>query len=131
MMDYRKGLRDQIWVAGGVGVTPFLSWCRDIAGEATPNVDFFYTVRDAGDALFWDEIDAIAQHHPRLRPHLHVSSEAGTLTVPRIATKTGTDLAGTDVYMCGPVPMIHALEHGFREAGVPAASIHFEEFSFR
>lgn len=131
MLDHRRGRPDQIWVAGGIGVTPFLSWCRDLTDHDTHRVDFFYAVREAGDALFWDEIQGIARRHPRLRPHLHVSSEAGTLTVPRIAAERDGDLADTDVYLCGPVPMIQALEQGFREAGVPAAAIHHEEFSFR
>lgn len=131
MMDYRRGRTDQVWVAGGIGITPFLSWCRDLSENATHRVDFFYTVRNASDALFWEEIGTIATRHPKLHPHLHVSAEAGTLTVPHIATSAATPLADTEVYLCGPVPMIYALERGFRDAGVPATSIHFEEFSFR
>ncbi|GAA2274165.1 ferric reductase-like transmembrane domain-containing protein [Glycomyces scopariae] len=131
MMDYRRGGPDQVWVAGGIGVTPFLSWCRDLTEDPGHRIDFFYTVRDRADALFWDEIVAVARRHPRLRPHLHVSSEAGSLTVPRIVARARVDPASTEVYLCGPVPMIRALERGFRDAGAPAARIHFEEFGFR
>ena len=28
--DYRRGGQDQIWIAGGIGVTPFLSWIRSL-----------------------------------------------------------------------------------------------------
>lgn len=132
MLDYRRGRTDQIWVAGGIGVTPFLSWCRDLTDDGTVHdVDFFYVVRKAEDAVFWDEIDATSRRHPRLRAHLHISSEAGTLTAARIAARTRADPADADVYLCGPVPMIHALERGLQGAGVPSRSIHFEEFSFR
>ena len=31
--DYRQGGHDQIWIAGGIGVTPFLSWIRSIDGQ--------------------------------------------------------------------------------------------------
>src|SRR5690606_29356816 len=122
---------NQVWVAGGIGVTPFLSWCRDLTGDIAHDVEFFYSVRHLEQALFWAEIEAIAIRYPRLHPHLHVSSLAGPLTVDRIAAASRVDLADTDVYMCGPVPMINALDGGLRQAGVPAGSIHFQEFSIR
>lgn len=131
MMDYRQGRPNQIWVAGGIGVTPFLSWCRDLSGDAAHHVDFFYTVRNPADALFREEIESIARRHPQLRLHFHISSRAGTLTVSRITSTSGSHLADTDVYMCGPAPMISTLKRGFRKAGVHPAAIHFEEFSFR
>lgn len=130
-LDYRRGRRDQIWIAAGIGVTPFLSWCRDLADDADHRIDFFYTARHPDDALFWNEIETRIRSLPRLRAHLNISSRTGTLTVPRIASLSRFDLSDIDVFMCGPVPMIHALERGFRRAGVPAAHIHFEEFSFR
>jgi predicted ferric reductase len=33
--------------------------------------------------------------------------------------------------MCGPYPMVQVFERKFREQGVPARQIHFEEFNFR
>ncbi|MDH2429672.1 ferredoxin reductase family protein [Sphaerisporangium sp. TRM90804] len=130
MLDYRRGGPRQIWIAGGIGVTPFLSWLRDMEQTTEHTIDLFCTVRQADEALFWDEIRAAADRHPRLRVHTNVSSEAGSLTVPRIVATAG-DLDGAHIYMCGPVSMINSFERGFRRLGVPATTIHFEEFSFR
>ena len=54
--DYRQGGHDQIWIAGGIGVTPFLSWIRSIDGRLDRQVDFFYSVAHAQDAVDLDEI---------------------------------------------------------------------------
>jgi predicted ferric reductase len=40
--DYRQGGHDQIWIAGGIGVTPFLSWIRSIDGRFDRQVEFFH-----------------------------------------------------------------------------------------
>ena len=68
--DYRQGGHDQIWIAGGIGVTPFLSWIRSIDGRFDRQVDFFYSVAHAEDAVDLDEIRGIADRHPSLRVHL-------------------------------------------------------------
>jgi hypothetical protein len=40
-----KGTDQQVWIAGGVGVAPFLSWLRALDGHLRHRVDFFYSVR--------------------------------------------------------------------------------------
>lgn len=130
MLDYRKGGNEQVWVAGGIGVAPFLSWLRDI-DTFDRTVDFFYTVRHPEDVLFADEIEAIAARHPDLRFHLTISSQDGSLTVDRMEEASGGSLAGKSTYMCGPVPMIQAFEIGLIERGVNPNDIHYEEFAFR
>ena len=57
-----KGTDRQVWIAGGVGVAPFLSWLRALDGHQLPHrVDFFYSAD--GEAPFADEIRAIADRH--------------------------------------------------------------------
>jgi ferredoxin-NADP reductase len=55
----------------------------------------------------------------------------GPLRLDAVLENAGGDVRGYDVYLCGPLPMIQAFERGFREAGIPARNIHFEEFNFR
>src|SRR6185436_14399381 len=54
MFDYKSGGQKQIWLAGGIGVTPFLSFIRDMNGSLAHDVDFYYTVRHPEEALFLD-----------------------------------------------------------------------------
>jgi predicted ferric reductase len=131
MFDYKTGGDKQIWVAGGIGVTPFLSFIRDMDGSLGHDVDFYYTVRHREEAVFVDEIEAAAKKNPRLKAHVRFSSTDGSLTVDEIIKNAGGNISGYHVYMCGPLPMVQAFETKFLEANVPAANIHYEEFNFR
>lgn len=124
MLDHTRGRPRQIWVAGGIGITPFLSWMR--AGVPGRRVDLFYVVRRAEDALFRSEIEGC----PGLRLHLVVTAETGRLTAERIAAAVG-ELRDVEVYLCGPEPMTGGLAAGLRGLGVPAAAVHLELAAFR
>jgi predicted ferric reductase len=131
MFDYKTGGQKQIWVAGGIGVTPFLSFVRDLNGNLEHDVDFYYTVRHREEAIFVDEIEAAAKKNPRLKAHVRFSATDGSLTVDEIVKNAGQALSGHHVYMCGPLPMVQAFEKKFLEAGTPKGNIHYEEFNFR
>ena len=131
LFNYKTGGEKQIWVAGGIGVTPFLSFLRDLKDDLHHHVDFYYAVRHKEETVFVDEIEGIVKKYPRLKPFIRFSSVHGSLTVEEIAQNAGGDIRGHHVYMCGPLPMVQAFEKKFIEAGVPAENIHFEEFNFR
>jgi predicted ferric reductase len=131
MFDYKTGGSKQIWVAGGIGVTPFLAFIRDMGETLDRNVDFYYAVRHRDEALFYNEIVATAQRNPRLKLHIRFSASGGSLTVEEIVRNAGGNVEGHHVYMCGPLPMIQAFEKRFTSLGIPARHIHFEEFNFR
>ena len=131
MFDYKTGGQKQIWIAGGIGFTPFLSFLRDLDGNLNHDIDFYYTVRHKEEALFTDEIEAVAKRNPRLKACIRFSSTDGSLTVEDIVKNAGDDVRGHHVYMCGPLPMVQAFEQKFIALGLPAAHIHFEEFNFR
>jgi predicted ferric reductase len=131
LFDYKTGGPKQIWIAGGIGLTPFLSFIRDMDGDLDRDVDFYYTVRTKEEALFLDEIEAAARKNPRLKPHVRFSATDGSLTMDHILADAGGDVKGHYVYMCGPLPMVQAFEKKFLALGVPREAIHFEEFNFR
>ena len=131
MFDHKTGGDKQIWIAGGIGLTPFLSFIRDMDRDLDHDVDFYYTVRHRDEALFYNELVEKAQQNPRLKLHMRFSASGGSLTVEEIIRDAGGDLDGYHVYMCGPYPMIQAFEKKFLASGMSADQIHFEEFSFR
>ena len=65
--DYRGGGHDQIWIAGGIGVTPFLSWIRALDGTFDRSVEFFYSVAHEAEALYLDEIEPATRSTRRHR----------------------------------------------------------------
>ncbi|MEW6239727.1 MAG: ferric reductase-like transmembrane domain-containing protein [Chloroflexota bacterium] len=129
--DYKTGGPKQVWIAGGIGLTPFLSFIRDMDGELNHDIEFYYTVRHKEEALFVDEIEAAAQKNPRLKARVRYSSTDGSLTVEEIVKNADGDVKGHHIYMCGPLPMVQAFEKKFLALGVPSAYIHYEEFNFR
>lgn len=131
LFDYKSGGQKQIWIAGGIGLTPFLSFIRDIDGNLDRDVHFYYNVRHPEESLFVDEINSAAQKNPRLKPHVRRSSKDGSLTIDHILADVGGDVKGHHVYLCGPLPMTQAFESKFLALGVPQEHIHYEEFNFR
>ncbi len=131
MFDYKTGGRKQIWIAGGIGLTPFLAFLREMDGNPERDIDLYYTVRHKEEALFLDEIEAAAKRNPRLKPHIRFSATDGSLNAGDILKNAGGHAADHDIYICGPFPMVQAFERKFRAAGIPAGNIHYEEFNFR
>ena len=131
MFDYKAGGPKQIWIAGGIGLTPFLAFIRDMDGTLTHDVDFYYTVRHPEEALFSNEIQAAADENPRFKARLRCSATEGSLTVEDIVKNSNGNLSEHDIYLCGPLPMIQAFEKKFIALGVPERNIHYEEFNFR
>ncbi|WP_341480426.1 hypothetical protein [Clostridium cibarium] len=57
--DYKKGVKNQIWIAGGIGVTPFRSFIQ--AGIPKEySVDFFYAYNNDKEGAYIDELEMLA-----------------------------------------------------------------------
>ncbi len=131
LFDYKTGGPKQVWIAGGIGLTPFLSFLRDMEGNLNHDVELYYIVRHPEEALFTDEIKIAAEKNPRLKAHIRHSSTDGSLTIEDIVKNANGKVTDHHIYMCGPLPMVQAFEKKFLGLGVPKANIHYEEFNFR
>ncbi len=128
--NFKTGSQKQVWIAGGIGITPFMSWMRDFeANSHDREIDFFYTTTVPEEALFMDEIEK-AKKHKGFQAYISHSVRDGRLSADKLIAASG-DLAGKDIYMCGPAPMVEAFRLAFIAKGVPAGKIHYEEFNFR
>lgn len=128
--DRARGTDRQIWIAGGIGITPFLSWLRALDQHTAPaQVDLFYSSQ--GEAPFAEEIRGIARAHPGITVHLHDTSQRGYLTAETILDLVGGDRRRLSVFLCGPAAMVNAFVRRFRQAGVPTRNIHREHFDWR
>jgi predicted ferric reductase len=124
-----RGTDRQVWIAGGVGVAPFLSWLRALDGDLPHRVDFFYTAD--GEAPFTSEIREIADRHESLRAHVIDTSVEGRLTPERVLAAADGDRSGLSIFMCGPQAMVRSFETQLRLAGVSSRRIHREHFDWR
>ncbi len=120
-------VKDQVWIAGGIGITPFLSMLKDLPPEGH-RVDLYYAVKTASEMI---DRDKLAQHshareNVRVIPYIG-DQQPGHLDIDFIEKNSG-ELKGKDFYICGPPPMMQGLKKQLRVHGVPATSIHSEEF---
>lgn len=122
--------RRQVWIAGGIGVTPFLSWAKALRADG-PNVDMFYCVKSRKGAPHLAELQDTAKATLNLHLHIIASDEGKRLSAEIIAETVADDLSGAKVSFCGPVSLRETLQSGMRRYGVSAARFQFEEFEFR
>ncbi|HQS58313.1 MAG TPA: ferric reductase-like transmembrane domain-containing protein [Gallionellaceae bacterium] len=117
----------QLWVAGGIGITPFIAELR--AHPRSQPTTLLYLFRNAAEAAFLDELTALSTADPKFE----LLAQAGERGLPDFAAmleKIG-QLQARVVYICGPAPMVNALLPHLQQAGISDTAIHFEKFDFR
>jgi len=113
-------------IAGGSGITPFMSMIRHQARLGWPQpLDLLYGSRVAGDVIFGGELRALAAAHEAFRYRLVVSEPGpdhqgptGLLDAAQIRALAG-DLQGRTALICGPIPMVELATAALAELGVP------------
>ena len=126
-----KGLPRQVWVAGGIGITPFLSVLRTMEPNHGRTIRLFYCVRTAREALFFGELQSRAAQLDGVTVTLFDSDAGVRINTDGIRTALDGPLEEWSYFLCGPKPMIAALSQGLRKQGVPRRRVHREEFEFR
>jgi predicted ferric reductase len=123
--------RRQVWIAGGIGITPFLSavasWPRE--GER-PVVDLFYCVRDEASAAFLEELRAFAPSLGSFHFNMICESVVGRINGEAVSQSVD-DYRKRDYFLCGPPAMMENITAQLVQLGVPRDLIHFERFSLK
>lgn len=122
------GTKEQIWIAGGIGITPFLGMARSLKPDDNYKVDLYYSVVEASEAAFLSELQAIAQENPHFRIIPWFAKEKSFLTAEAII-KESEGVLGKEIFICGPPGMMKALKTQFSKWKVPVSRLHSEEFS--
>jgi predicted ferric reductase len=117
----------QIWIAGGIGVTPFLSMARSLDGRQR-NIDFYYCVEHPPEAHFLEELRTIERERDDFRVVLVPRETEGFITAERLTREH--DLRSADVLVCGPPAMLDSLRSQLAESGLERERFHAEEFGF-
>lgn len=120
--------KQQIWIAGGIGITPFLAMARDLE-QSEQSVALYWTVRSKDEAIYHQELSDLAKKTSNFSYCLWVSNIKGRLGVSDICAIKKEDKP--HVYICGPEGLRDSLTDQFNSMGVPGKNIHSEEFSFR
>jgi predicted ferric reductase len=119
----------QIWIAGGIGVTPLLSMARNLGGAAR-EIDFFYCTEGPEHAHFIDELYAKADRYPQFRVVPIRSRSLGRISAEDIIGVSRPIENDAAILICGPPAMNANLARQFIERGIPRSQVYFEDFSF-
>lgn len=119
----------QVWVAGGIGITPFLARLQDLAarGGSPAPVDFFYCT--AGSAPGYPRDLPALCRAAGIRLHRVYADQHGPLTPEAVQLRLRP---GATLWFCGPATWGRSLERALlRTRALARGSFHHERFEFR
>jgi glycine betaine catabolism B len=122
---------DLVLLAGGCGVTPFLSMVRQLASDGWPaRVHLIHGCTAPDEAMDGEELIGLAAASDRFRYHTVFSAaptaeRGGLLDARRIGDLVG-EVGGKTFFVCGPPAMIELCRSALSELGVEDHRVRFE-----
>lgn len=136
---HRDASRPAVLVAGGIGITPFLSIVRHAARESLPHpLYLFYSNWRPERAAFLTELDDMQHANPRYRliatmtePQASAQTWSGETGVigPELLRRYLVDLSDPIYYLAGPPAMALAMLDMLLDLGIDDDAIKSAEFS--
>ena len=126
--------RPLLFLAGGTGLAPFLSMLEVLAQQGTQQpVHLIYGVTRDQDLVMVDRLVDYARRIPGFTFLTCVAdpqtqhAQQGYVTQHMAAQALHG--GNVDVYLCGPPPMVDAVQKHFKAADIAPASFHYEKFT--
>lgn len=115
--------KKQVWVAGGIGITPFLAWL-DALDQKGGEIDLIYCFKNRDSAAHLSEVEDKASKNPRVKLHLFDGSAGQRVT--RDYVQNCVQDKSTKLAFCGPSGLRNDLK-----GLVHARNFHYEAFEIR
>ncbi len=139
MVLHEDAARPAVFLAGGIGITPFRSILVHAAREHLPHRLFlFYSNRRPEDAAFLDELKDLERENRQYkligtmtdvdRSNRPWHGETGYIDKAMLARYLG-DLNGPIYFVVGPPALVDSLRAMLTHAGVPGDAIRIEKFA--
>jgi ferredoxin-NADP reductase len=130
--------RPAVLIAGGIGITPFMSMLRQAAEDGSPQPLFLaYSNHRPEDAAFLDELQQLEQRNPHFRLMATMTEmsksarewngETGFIDADKL-TRLAGDLDAPMHYVVGPPAMVEAMQGTLARVGIAEDRIRTEEF---
>ena len=126
--------RPLLMLAGGTGLAPFTAMLEKIAeqGSAFP-IHLIYGVTHDADLVDLDKLDAFKAQIPNFTWAACVASPDSTYPNKGYVTNhiqpAQLNAGEVDIYLCGPPPMVEAVNQYMRNQGIKPANFYHEKFS--
>lgn len=122
--------RKQLWIAGGIGVTPFLSGAESLRRSSrvvAGDIEMIYATDDK-KPYGLDSLQAVEERNQIFNVTLFDKKTFGYVSFDALKAQI-KDLAERDIYICGPPAMLNALRKEAEKGGF-ADRLSYEEFSY-
>jgi predicted ferric reductase/mono/diheme cytochrome c family protein len=126
--------QELLFIAGGIGITPFMSMLRYIHDEQLKrDVVLMWANKTEQDIAFKDELEKMAEMSSLNVVHVlsrqpNWPGEKGRIDADKLKKYT-SHLKEPQCFICGPPPMLAAMIRTLRELGIPKNRIHYEYYS--
>ena len=124
-----------VFIAGGVGITPIISMLRTLADVEDPRpMTLIYANRTHDDVMFRDELDALTDRldlrivRVLEQPPEGWTGEAGLVTAELLDAHLPARPNRYAYFVCGPGPMMDAVEKALHARKIPPERINLERF---
>lgn len=118
-----------VMIGGGVGITPIRALIDEFKNGV--QLDVIYRVSRTEDLVLQDELDYLRDHsHGSIRVHYLVGSRIVHAMDAKSLQALVPRFADSDIYICGPGPLVEAVKAAADDLGVPKNRFHDESFSF-
>ena len=129
----RKVEHPLLMIAGGTGLAPFLAMLEQMANaSASVPIHLLYGVTREDDVVGLDWLDEFKKRLPTFDYTVTVVDTAVDGRHKGVVTdylkQSHFHDGRADLYLCGPPPMVTAVEQYIRDQGMTPASMHFEKF---
>ncbi len=121
---------EQLWVAGGVGITPFLAALEQMQPDGGAGVTLVYCMRSRASAGAVVDVERHARRLPQLQLIIQDAEVGEQLTPAALASILREVDLRAHVYLCGPDGLKHMTTEACRHAGM-TGPIRSEQFDFR
>lgn len=123
---------DMVFVAGGIGLTPFLSILESVKEKPRKgNVYLYYCFRDMEDRVFQPDVMRLKDEGAIDHLCEVCSSKDGRLSVEKIATDLGGNIEGKRFFLCAAPAMMADIKTQLINLGVNSRNIINEDFNYK
>lgn len=121
----------EVWIAGGVGITPFIAWLQDVDASGFDKVTLFYCYTTGREFPAADVIENLARERGATPVRVAGGPSDAALVEGLDTLVRESDPRNIDVAFCGPPGLLAQVRRQLRAHGVPDANLRYEVFQFR
>jgi predicted ferric reductase len=125
-----------VFIAGGIGITPFMSCLRTMAERRDPRpVVLIYAAKTWDDLAFREDLERLKESleltvvYILEEPPDDWAGESGFITPEIMERAVPKERFPRYYFICGPPPMMEAARNAATDAGVPDTFIQMEKFN--